>query len=150
MELSVLGMKSFHLQNGSFQIGNESNLFGNEIFGTIIFYYQNDWLHCQSETSRIVNEMFSFSKRILPFQKRSVSEFFFYQCTFICLYHILHDFQWIYVFTIPILLKFYTPFHFSVRIRIKIFLRAIINEQCFLEEKKSSEAITRLCYSASQ
>ena len=70
MERSVLGMKNFHLQYDLFQIGNETNH-----LNFITNYYQKSWFHYRSETNRIVNENFSFPKRIMPFQKRQLVAF---------------------------------------------------------------------------
>ena len=68
MEWSLLKTKSFHLQFVSLEIGNEINLFGNEIWHFITIYYIKDCFHCWSETNHIVNENFSFPKRIVSFQ----------------------------------------------------------------------------------
>ena len=56
MKRSVLRTKIFHLQYDSFQIGNEINLFDNEIWCFITIHYQKSCFHCQSETNHIVNE----------------------------------------------------------------------------------------------
>ena len=75
MERSVLGTKSFHLQYDSFQIGNKTRHSDNEIFGNIIFFYQNLWFHCLSEMNHIANENFSFPKPIVQFQKGQIFVF---------------------------------------------------------------------------
>ena len=41
----------------------------------MIFHYQKCWFHCRSETNHIVNENFSFPKRIFPFKKGQLIAF---------------------------------------------------------------------------
>ena len=69
----VLKTESFHLQYDSFQNGNKTNLFGDEMWYFIIIHYQKGWFHYRSETNQIANENISFPKWIVPFQKRQLA-----------------------------------------------------------------------------
>ena len=69
---SVLGTKNFYVYYDLFQIGNETNLFGNEMSYSSI---KKSWFHCRFETNHIVNKNFSFPKQIVPFQKQQLVAF---------------------------------------------------------------------------
>ena len=75
MKRSILRIERFHFEYDSFQIFNETDFLDNEIFVNAIFHYQKGWFRCRFAKSHIVNENFSFPKRIVSLQKGQIVAF---------------------------------------------------------------------------